>query len=174
MKVTVFPDIIEQSLLTLLDYVQRHFELRQREIITLGLVARHRNILATQLSRELQLSEEERLRDWVGGLLEKSLLVSRGTKKGTSYLINPQLLADSQANLKPSLKTIEPYALRALIEECLKEHPGSSITQIHLYLHKEIARSEIQKTVYQMVRKGILTKQGTAKSNTVYILAKKK
>lgn len=174
MRVTVFPGIIEESLLTLLDYVQKHFELRQRETITLGLVARHRNILATQLSQELQLSEEERLRDWVSGLLEKDLLVSRGTKKGTSYLINPQLLADSKANLKPSLRTIEPYALRALIEECLIEHPGSSITQIYGFFRKEIPRNDIQKTVYQMVRKGVLTKQGTAKSNTIYILAKKK
>ena len=175
MQVTVFSGIIDESVVTLLDYVQKHFMLKQREIIVLGIVARHRKILATQLARELQLPEEGRLRDWgVSRLLEMDVLISQGTRKGTSYLVNPALLADSQANLRPSLKTLEPYALRALIEECLKEHPDSSITQIHSYFRKDIPRDEVRKMVYKMVREGKVTKLGTSKMNTTYSLAKKK
>lgn len=174
MRVTVFSRIIDESLLILLDYVQQHFTLKQREIITLGIIARHRKILATQLARELQLPEEARLREWVGRILDMEILVSRGNKKGTSYLVNPKLLADSKANLRPSLKTIEPYALQALIEECLKEHPGSSITQIYSILRKEVPRIDIQRMVYRMVREGKVLKLGAAKMSTTYSVVKKK
>lgn len=71
-------------------------QLSQREFITLGIISRNQKILTTQLYKELQLPEEERLRSYVNRLLEHGLISSRGLRKGTKYLINPQLIANAK------------------------------------------------------------------------------
>ena len=48
------------------------------------------------------------------------------------------------------MKTIEPYALRALILEDLKYHPQSAISEMAERL-PDVERSELQKMVYSMV-----------------------
>ena len=165
--------ILDEDAVFLIDFIAQHYILSQKEFIVLGVVARFKKILSTQLSKILQLTDEERLRPYVSRLLEQGILVTRGYKKGTEYLINPSLISSSKINVKPSLKLIEPHRLKALIEEDLKLNPDSSITNIQKRL-VDVPIEDVRKMVYKLVKEGILNKTGNSKQTTVYYLAKKK
>ena len=171
MSVTVHSRIVSEEALTVIDYINKHFQLTQKEIITLGIVATHKKILATQLSLMLQLQAEDKLKYWLGSLSEKNILVTRGIKKGTEYLLNPELFSQAKLNLAPGLKTIEPHKLRALILEDLKYNGKSTMKAIQQRLSEVLPR-DIQKTVYKMVAEGEIQASG-AKKNKVYAADKK-
>ncbi len=146
--------ILDQEVVLLIDFIAKNYPLTQKELIALGIIARHKKIITTQLSKELQL-DEGRLRSYVGGLLEKSIVVSRGIKKSTEYLINPKLITSSKINVKPTLKVIEIPRLKALIEETLKLHPNLLISQLHEKLG-DVALADVRKVVYKLVKEGVL------------------
>lgn len=149
-KVTLYSDIQNIDVLPLLDYTMNNYKLSQKGYIAFGAIAAETKIQATKLSSYLQLSDDERLRSYVEPLLRDGIINKKGTKKGTTYYINPKLIANSKANIKTSLKTIEPYALKALIMEDLKYHPQSLISEIAERL-PDIERSDLRKMIYSMV-----------------------
>jgi ATP-dependent DNA helicase RecG len=104
--------------------------------------------------------------------LDKGILVTQGIKKGTQYLLNPELFRQAKLDISPSLKTIEPYKLEALIIEDLKYNGKSKISEIQQRI-PEIPEEDIQKTVYSMAVHGKLITEG-AKRNRRYDLSKKK
>ena len=171
-KVTIFSTIISQDVLKLLDYALSHFELTQKEIITLGIIAREKRVSATELAKFLQLGDDSRLRNWVNSLVEKNILVTQGKTKGVNYLLNHKFLSAVEQNIKPSLKTLEPHALKALIYEDLKIHPNSSKSDIASRI-PDIDLKAIQKVLYKGVENGELLKEGGNKNRT-YLLANKK
>lgn len=171
-SVTQYSKIIDSEVLSLIDFIAQNYQLSQKEIIVVGIVARHQKVLATQLSSELQLSDEERLRSYIGKLIELAILISRGIKKGTEYLINPKLIESAKINVKPTLKTIELPRLKALIEEILKITPNLSVSSIHSKIgDADIA--DVRKCVYKMVNDEVLETSG-AKTDRVYRIAKNK
>jgi len=149
-KVTLYSDIQNVDVLPLLDYTLSNYKLSQKGYIAFGAIAAEAKMQATKLSAYLQLSDDERLRTYVEPLLKDGIINKKGTKKGTTYYINPKLIANSKANIKTSLKTIEPYALKALILEDLKYHPQSLISEIAERL-PDVERSDLRKMVYSMV-----------------------
>ena len=95
-------------------------------------------------------------------------LVARGgVKKGTYFQINDTLLRNAKSNIVTTLKTIEPYALKALIIEDLKQHPKSKISQIAERI-PDVELKEIRKMVYSMVDNEVI-KEGS-RSNCNYLL----
>lgn len=171
MSVTVYSNIIDEEALSVIDYVNKHFHLTQKEIITLGVVATRKKVLSTQLSLTLQLNQEDKLKHWVGTLLDKNILISRGVKKGTEYLLNPDLFSQAKLNLTPSLKTIEPYKLEALIIEDLKHNGESKMKDIQSRL-SEVYPNDVQKCVYKLVSKEEVICSG-ANKNRKYSFKKK-
>jgi ATP-dependent DNA helicase RecG len=171
MVVTVQSSIIDTEALLVIDYVNRHFQLTQKEIITLGLIATRKKTLSTQLSIALQLNHEEKIRYWLGTLLEKGVLVTRGVRKGTEYLLNPELFSNAKLGLMPSLKTIEPYKLEALISEYLRHNGASKMSSIQAGL-PEVYPNDVKKAVYRMIKRKELAPDG-AKKNRTYSLQKK-
>lgn len=170
--VTVYAGSVNPDVISILDYIDKHFRLTQKEYITLGIVATEKKILSTQLSGKLQLNQEDKMRSWIGSLIDKGILVSQGIKKGTEYLLNPALFAQAKLDITPSLKTLEPYKIEALIIEDLKYNGKSKLSEIQERL-KEIPKSDIQKAVYRMVENDDLITEG-AKRNRTYDLSKKK
>lgn len=166
-KVTQRADIIDVELLPLLDYVMQNYLLSQKSFIAFGIIARERKILSTQLTKQLQLTGEDRLRSYVDKILAEGLIVKSGTKKATRFQINPQLIQNAKANIKTSLKTIEPYALKALIIEDVKKHPGTRISEIASRI-PDVGVAEIRKMVYSMVDAELRTEG--AKTNRSYFL----
>lgn len=164
--------IENQALLPLLDFVAQNYpSLTPKNLTALGLIAMNEKIAATELVKLLQLRDRDggRLRNYVDRLNELEIILSRGTGKGTQYIVNPRLINSANLNVPTTLKTIEPHALKALIEEDLKRHPESSIGEISGRL-PNIEIKEIQKIVYGMNRRGLLNTTG-GRSNRKYSLA---
>lgn len=171
-NVTIESRIVDMQALRLTDYISRHYMLTQRERILVGIVARHQKIRSTELTKILQLPEEERLRHWYTNLVDKGILVTHGKGKGNAFLINPKLLSDSRLNLTPSLKTVEPYVLEQLILTDLKNYPNSSIGEIDQRI-KDVSKGELQKIIYKLTRAGVIVGEGS-RTYRKYRLAVKK
>ena len=166
-KVMQRAEIIDVEILPLLDYVMQNYQLSQKSFIAFGIIARERKILSTQLTKQLQLTNDDRLRSYIDKLLVERLIVKTGTKKATKLQVNPLLIKNAKANIKTSLKTIEPYALKALIIEDVKKYAGSKISEIAARI-PDVGVDEIRKMVYSMVDSELRTEG--AKTNRRYYL----
>lgn len=169
-SVTIESHSINPEVISILDYVEKNYQLTQKEYITLGIIASEKKLPAIQLAANLQLKQEDRTRIWLGSLLEKKILVTHGEKKGTQYLLNPMLFENAKIGISPSLKTMEPYKLEALIKEDLKYNNQSRMSDIRKRLDG-VPEADIQKSIYKMVREGAIIPNG-AKKNRTYELAK--
>jgi ATP-dependent DNA helicase RecG len=169
LRVTIQAKAPNPTAVLLLDTLARYYEFRQKEIITLGIIAQHATISAPALTQALQLRQEERLRAWLGRLLEWNIVLARGVKKGTEYLVNPKAYAAANLDVKPSLKTLEPHRLRALIEEDLRVYPNSLLAEVHRRLD-ELSIDDIRREVYGMVAEGKVIPNGKATKNRRYSL----
>ena len=169
--VTVYSGTVNPEVVSILDYIDKYYQLTQKEYITIGLVATEKKILSTRLAQKLQLNQKDKMSSWIGTLTNKKILITRGIRKGTEYLLNPALFSQAELDITPSLKTIEPYKLEALITEDLKYNGRSKIADIQNRLN-EAPKADIQKTLYKMVDKNMLVTQG-AKRNRTYDLSKK-
>jgi len=167
-KVIQSSEIINEEVVFLLEYISQHYQLSQKQFIALGVIAREKKILGTELIKHLQLQEDDRLRSYVAKLEDQKILVSRGVRKGKQYLINPQLIKSSKLNIKPSLKTIEPHRLVALIESDLQLYPGSSISEIHKRI-PDIDIKDLRKTIYNLVKEEKLKTMGASKNRTYFM-----
>lgn len=164
-----YSEILNKELLPLFDYINQNFSnLKQKNRIALGIISQHEKINATDLVKCLQLTENSRLRPYVDLLVENGIVITRGVKKGTQYLINPKLIKSSNVNLPTTLKTIEPHRLKALIEEDLNKYPNSSIADVVSRLH-DVEHNDVKKIIYSMARHDKLITTG-AKSNRRYAL----
>jgi transposase-like protein len=80
--------------------------------------------------------------------LDKNHLITKGgATKGAYYQVNPTLLANAKSNIVTTLKTIEPYVLKALIKEDLHSHPMSKISEIASRI-PDVDMKEIRKIIY--------------------------
>lgn len=165
--VTQYAQIIDVELLPLLDFVMQNYQLSQKAFIAFGIIARERKIYSTQLTKQLQLPSDDRLRSYVDKILDEGLIIKSGTGKGTQFQVNPQLIKNARVNIKTSLKTIEPYALKALIKEDLAKHPGAKVSEISSRI-PDLDIKEIRKMVYSMVGEDVRTEG--ARTNRVYFL----
>jgi ATP-dependent DNA helicase RecG len=165
--VTVFSGAVDTEVISILDYIDKHFQLTQKEYITLGIVATEKKILSTQLALKLQMSQEDKMSSWIGSLIEKEILISRGIKKGTEYLLNHELFSQAKLDLKPSLKTIEPYILEKLIIEDLKYNGKSKLKDIHKRL-LQIPAKDVTKAVYKMANLKQIGKEGADKARVYF------
>lgn len=156
-----YSEIINKELLPLFDFINHNYPLlKQKNLIALGIISQHEKINATELVKLLQLSENARLRPYVETLIEQGIVITRGVKKGTQYIINPKLIQAAKVNLPTTLKAIEPHILRALIEEDLRKHPYSLLSEISSRL-PDVERTDIQKLIYAMSRNDELATSGS-------------
>lgn len=154
--VTQYCAILKPEILPLIDYVSKYFPLNQKGFTAFCLIASNSKMRSTELASVLQLTEEDRLRNYTQPLLSKNLIVPHGTRKGTYYTINIQLIINSRANIVTTLKTLEPHVLKTLILEDLKQHPNSLISEIEGRL-PGVDRKDLQKLMYSMVDKEIIS-----------------
>jgi ATP-dependent DNA helicase RecG len=170
-SIVQYSKILDEEAVLLLDFIATNFQLSQKEFIALGVITRYKKILATQLTKELQLTDEERLRTYVNKMIEQAIIITRGIKKGTDYLINPKLLINSKINIKPTLKVIEPHRLKALIEEDLKLYPKSKSSDIQIRI-SDLPIEDIRKCLLKLEKEGVVFTEGIKKGKT-YSVAKK-
>ena len=158
-KVIQTSKILNEEMLPVLDYVTQNYEIFQKNLIALGLIAQHKKLLSTELTDLLQLLDNKKMRSYVDNLIDLGIVITRGIKKGNEFLINPKIIANSKANIKTSLKTIEPHRLRALIEEDLRLHPNSMRREIQSRL-PDVNEKDLKKYLYEMVKNGKINFEG--------------
>ena len=134
----------------------------RNEVIAFGLILQEEIISSESLAKRLQLRESDRLRSYVDVLCTKNIVLTRGRGKGTKYYVNPDIISNSRANIKTTLKTIEPYRLRELIMQDLKYHPRSLVSKMGERL-PDIPFTDLQKYVRKMAADGTLHYEGGRK-----------
>lgn len=75
------------------------------------------------------------------------------------------MISSIKSNIPTSLKKIEPYRLKALIEEDLRFHPNSMVAEISKRL-PDVDIEELKKTIRKMAINGILVSNGGRKFRT--------
>ena len=150
-EVSVGRNIITKDASRVCDYISDYYKISRKCFITLGIILQHKTISAIDLTRELQLVHGERLRSWVDALISNGIVETRGSGKGVKYSINPDFVAKSRVQLPTTLKTIEPYRLKALIKEDLKFHPESLLSEIAKRL-PDVEYSELEKMTREMAK----------------------
>jgi ATP-dependent DNA helicase RecG len=118
-----------------------------------------------EFARILQLEGEDRLRNWLGSLLDKELVVQRGRTRGTEYSLNPELLRNAFSKGVTTLKKIAPHRLRALILEDLITHaPNANHTTPRRDLHRriglEISAAKLRSALDELVGSGEIKSTG--------------
>ena len=161
-RVHVYRNIITKEASRICEYISDHYRLTQKAYIALGIIMQHKTIYAYDLSKELQLQQQDKLRPYVDSLVREKIIKIYGRGKGTKYGLNPQFVAASNMQFKTTLKTIEPYRLKALILEDLKYHPKSLIAEIANRL-PDVMYSELEKMVRQMAKEGEINPLGGRK-----------
>lgn len=162
MEVTVYRKIITKEASRLGDYVADNYRLKRKSLIALGIILQKRSLSASDLTKELQLTEQDRLRTYVDSLLSNEIVITKGVGKGTKYEISPLFLNRTKVQSPTTLKTIEPHRLKALILEDLRFYPSSSIAEMATRL-PEVEYAELEKTVRKMARKEEITPIGSRK-----------
>lgn len=158
--VTVKKQIISNEVLRLMDKASKELLLRQRELITLGLIAQNDGVSAIELSTMLNVTKQNGLQNWLGRLLEFELILSKGKTKGTFYYVNPEFLRNSDFIEKTNLKRIEPHRLQELIYEDLKNYPKSSISEINKRIGEEIKQRTLKAELDEMIENNLINKEG--------------
>lgn len=158
-EVTVGRNIITKDASRVCDYISDYYKISQKCFISLGIILQHKTITAVDLARELQLLRGERLRSWVDGLLSNGIIDSRGTGKGVKYSINADFVAKSKVQFTTTLKTIEPYRLKALIKEDLRFHPDSLLAEIANRL-PDVEFGELERMTREMAKNGEIKPNG--------------
>lgn len=164
-SVTIERRIISKEASRIYDYIQFSYPdvfHNQKAMIAFGLILQDEIISSEALSKKLQLPESERLRSIIDILCSKNLVLTRGRGKGTKYYVNPDIITNSRANIRTTLKTIEPYRLRELIIQDLKYHPHSLLSEMGVRL-PDITFMDLQKYVRKMAAEGELIYEGGRK-----------
>lgn len=161
-EVSVYRKIITKDAARLSDYISTHYRLKRKSLIALGIILQKRSLYASELTNELQLTEQDRLRSYVEPLLTNAIINSKGVGKGTKYEISPLFLNKSKFQSPTTLKTIEPYRLKALILEDLRFYPYSSIAEIANRL-PDVEYNDLEKMVRKMAQEGEIVPIGGRK-----------
>lgn len=152
-KVVINRKISNKEAAQLCDYVITNYPTTQKGRIALGMILNEKKLTATELSKMLQLQSGDTLVSYVGKLVDEKIVAFTGRGKGTQYFISPNVVANSKTNVVTSLKTIEPYRLRALILEDLRFHPDSRWSDVANRL-PDVDADELQRTIRKMALNG--------------------
>ena len=152
--------IMKPEVIDFLERADQMFSLRQREKITLGLLAQHEGLTARDLARLLELEDASGVARWMGRLPKWGLVRQTGRTKGARYFVDPELLRKLEFPSRTTLARIEPHRLRSLILEDLERNPGSSFGEIHQRIGDEIPDHQVRKQIKTLVEKERIAYQG--------------
>lgn len=135
-------------------------DLKQKQIICLGLIAQYESISAANLIRILNLKDRDELSPWLDPLLEYNIVHSVGSHKAKEYRISTHILRQSEYKGKTTLKRIEDYRIKELIIEDLRIYKCAPLKDIHQRIGKEIAYKKILAQTKSLVRDGVIEEVG--------------
>jgi ATP-dependent DNA helicase RecG len=161
--VTIAKGFVNREIALFMDKAVREFSLKQKEIITLGLLAQQ-TYSATELSKILNQGEEQGLRSWIGNLLEYGLVGKSGEGKGLQYFVSSKPnQSDKVKRTNPKKKTSDAH-LEEVICKDIMAHPNSSVSEIHARINNEINLFKLKRMLGTMLNRGILSSEGVRKT----------
>lgn len=153
--------ILKPEVIDFIAKADETFHLTQRERIALGLLAQSDALTARELCAALELKVLDALQPWIKRIVDWGLVKSSGKTQATKYFVDPILLQTLNfACATTTLKRIEPHRLAALIEEDVRRYPRSQISDIHTRVGAEIPRTQIKRSIAELVRSGRLLSEG--------------
>ncbi len=158
--VIVKKQFVSKEVVRLMDKASNEFSLKQKELISLGLLAQQQSFTALEISNILNQNEEVGLRNWLGKLIDLELVIKTGKGKGTQYAVNPEFIRKINFRGKTNLKNIEDYRLEELIYKDLNAYPNSLFGEIHQRIGMEINQYKVKRMLKKMVDKQILETTG--------------
>lgn len=167
--ITIKKHITKPEVVKLVSRANEEFQLRQKEIICLGLIAQHTSLSAIEFSKVLNLPQQNAIRDWLGKLPDLGLIKSRGKTKGVEYFVNPEFLRKLDFKGKTNLKKIENHRLKELIYQDISTYPNSSIGEINERIGSEIPKRKVKTQLSKMIAAGELKTQGKLKGTKYFI-----
>lgn len=170
--------IVRPEVVSLISAASQQFALRQRERICLGLIAQHGLLKSADFNRILDLPDETRARSWLGSLLDKQVILSRGRTRATEYLVNPEWLRVLQHKGPTTLKKIEPHRLRHLVLEDLQTYSpnkktASSVSEIHRRIGLEISLRKLKRAILELRKESLIAHSGKSGLGSRYFIEPK-
>lgn len=155
-RVAIARRILEPEIAKLLREVDASLQLTQRERIALAVLARSDGLSSQELGRIVGVEDgdSDGVRAWLGRLPAKGVVEGSGNTRARRYFVAPSLLRGTGIVRRTSLARISPHRLRALIEEDLRRHPGSSSSEIHHRVGPELSLRTLRRVLEELVRDG--------------------
>lgn len=152
--------IIRPELVNFMAAVDEQFALNQRERIALGLISQHGSLTALEFNRLLQIEGEDRARSWLGTLLTKGIVKSRGQTRAAEYHVEPEILRSARFRGSTTLKPIEDHRLEELIRTDLALFPLSAVSEIHGRIGTEIPGYKLKRCLEALREQGGIVMEG--------------
>lgn len=167
--IVIVSNIIKnQTIIGLIERVKKSYHLSQKEIICLGIIAQHKNIMATEFAKKIQSHDDKQIKNWLGNLLKSKIILTRGRTKGMRYFVNPELLKGTGLE-KTDLSNVEEHRLQALVLEDIEKYPKSGIEEIHTRVGKEIPIRRLRKVIYDLIKENKIQSEGGKKYRKYFI-----
>jgi ATP-dependent DNA helicase RecG len=167
--VVIKKQFISKEIVRLMDKASNEFTLKQKEIISLGILAQHQSLSALEISKILNQKEEQGLRNWLGRLLEFGLIKKTGIGKGTQYAVNPDFIRKINFAGKTTLKNIEDHRLEELLFKDINSYPNSGFSDIHKRIGEEINQYKVKRMLKNMLDDDKIFSQGERKGMKYFI-----
>ncbi len=161
--ITVKKRIAKPEIVSFINRINEQYQLRQKELICLGLIAQHTSLSSLEFSKALELPGQQAIKDWLGRLPEFDIVRTSGRTKGTAYFVNPQMLRLISFKGKTNLKRIESHRLRELIYQDISTYPQSAISEICQRIGLEIPKRRVKLMLDKMIDSGDVTSTGIKK-----------
>lgn len=153
--------VINQEMIKVMQHAEQNYNVKQKHLICLGLIAMNESLTASELIDLLNLKDSDALRSWLHPLIDKGLVVGTDEhSKSKEYRVVPEILKNSRYKGRTSLKRIESYRLKELIMEDLKIYKSASIPEIQKRIGEEIASKKIWNQLNVLIDEGKVCKSG--------------
>lgn len=153
--------VINQEMIKVMQHAEQNYNVKQKQLICLGLIAMNESLTASELIDLLNLKDSNALRSWLHPLIDKGLVVGTDEhSKSKEYRVVPEILKNSRYKGRTSLKRIESYRLKELIMEDLKIYKSASIPEIQKRIGEEIASKKIWNQLNVLIDEGKVCKLG--------------
>lgn len=158
---------LNTDLVQFMDRVGTYYNLTQKEMICIGIIAQYGSISTLELTKKLSIKREDDLRSWTNGLIKNNLIKITGKTKGAIYTVTKETFKNVKYQTKTTLKPIETYRIKELIYQDLTTYKKAKFSEIHKRIGEEIPEKKVRQQLANLIKENKVRKTGDKKW-TVY------